>query len=164
MDMQVFFINIFYISKPLTHPSNDVKSSHINQLKNKEISVERRIYFYDTDAGGVVYYGNYLSYLEESRTEFLEKKGLRVPELEKRGLLYAVRKCSITYRSPARYGETLICDARLKEVTAAQFIFAQTIHEKKTQRLIAEAEVCLVCLNKDFKPTQIPEDLKQKLV
>ena len=126
--------------------------------------MEKRIFYHDTDAGGIVYYGNYLKYLEEARTEFLENKGLSVAIFRNRGLIYAVRKCSIIYRSPARYGETLLCDARLQKITAAQLIFDQLIHEKKTRRLVAEAEVTLACLNKDFKPVQIPDDLKAQLL
>ncbi len=125
--------------------------------------MEKRIYYHDTDAGGVVYYGNYLKYLEEARTEYLENKGLSVSQLREQGFLYAVRKCSITYRSPARYGETLLCSAKLKKISAAQMIFDQTIHEKKTGRLVVEAEVTLVSLDQNFKPIQIPEDLKTHL-
>jgi len=125
--------------------------------------MEKRIYYHDTDAGGVVYYGNYLKYLEESRTEFLEKKGLSVAQLHLSGFFYAVSKCSLTYRSPARYGDTVLCDARLKEVTAAQLIFEQTIHDKASGRLLVEARVNLVSLTKDFKPTAIPEAIKAKL-
>ncbi len=125
--------------------------------------MEKRIFYHDTDAGGIVYYGNYLKYLEEARTEFLEKRGMSVEMFKERGLLYAVRKCTITYRSPARYGDTILCDAKLLKITAAQLIFEQTIHHKKTGQLMIESEVILACLNKDFKPTQIPEDLKEKL-
>ncbi len=126
--------------------------------------MEKRIFYHDTDAGGIVYYGNYLKYLEEARTEFLENKGLSVALFRERGLVYAVRKCTIIYRSPARYGETIICDARLKNMTAVQLVFNQSIHKKGTDRLIAEAEVTLVCLTPDFKPVAIPEDLKEKMV
>ena len=125
--------------------------------------MEKRIFFHDTDAGGVVYYGNYLKYLEEARTEFLEKRNLSVSDFHKRGFLYAVSQCSINYRSPARYGEVLICDAELKNVTAAKLIFHQAIHEKKSGRLVVDSEVTLVCLNKDFKPVAIPEDMKHQL-
>ena len=113
--------------------------------------MEKRIYFHDTDAGGVVYYGNYLKYLEEARTEYLEQRGLSVGDFLARGLLYAVSACNVNYRSPARYGETLTCNAKLKKSTAVKLIFEQTIHEKKSGRLVLEAEVTLVCLNKDFK-------------
>ncbi len=125
--------------------------------------MEKRIYYHDTDAGGIVYYANYLKYLEESRTEFLEQHGLSVRLFQERGLIYAVSQCSITYRSPARYGETITCDANLRKCTAVKLIFSQRIHEKTTQRLIAEAEVTIVCLNKNFKPTALPDDLKQTL-
>ncbi|MFH1360124.1 MAG: thioesterase family protein [Candidatus Omnitrophota bacterium] len=126
--------------------------------------MEKRIYFHDTDAGGVVYYGNYLKYLEEARTEFLELKGLSVAAFHERGLLYAVSQCTIHYRYPARYGQVLICTATLIKASAVKLIFDQKIFEKKTNQLIVESEVTLVCLNKDFKPTPIPEDLKSKLL
>lgn len=138
----------------MTHLVRDVKRG----------CMEKRIYYHDTDAGGIVYYGNYLKYLEEARTEFLEKKGLGVEAFRKRNLIYAVRKCTITYCSPARYGDTLLCDATLTKATAAQLIFEQKIHHKESGTLIVEAEATLVCLTKDFKPTQIPEDLKAQLL
>ncbi len=126
--------------------------------------MEKRIFYHDTDSGGVVYYGNYLKYLEEARTEFLENKGLSVKDFHDRRFLYAVRKCNLTYRSPARYGDTIVCDATLKNVTAAQIIFDQKIFEKESGRLLVEAEVTLVSLNDAFKPVVIPEDLKEKLL
>lgn len=125
--------------------------------------MEKTIYYHDTDAGGVVYYGNYLKYMEESRTEFLSQKGLDVREIARLGFLYAVRKCSVTYRSPARYGDTIVCTAELKKVTAAQLMFEQKIHDKQSGRLLVEAQVDLVSLNRDFKPEPIPEAIKEKL-
>ncbi len=125
--------------------------------------MEKRIYYHDTDAGGIVYYGQYLCYLEEARTEFLEKQGLSVQMFKERGLAYAVRHCNIQYKSPARYGDTLVCTATLTKATAAQLVFDQKITDKKDGRLIVEAEVSLVCLNVDFKPTPIPDDLKAQL-
>ena len=122
--------------------------------------MEKQIYYYDTDAGGVVYYGNYLRYLEEARTEYLEKRGLTVEMLRERKFLYAVRKCSIKYKSPARYGDVITCDAVLKKSTAVQLIFDQKIYNKDTNKLLVEAEVSLVCLNQDFKPTPLPDYLK----
>jgi acyl-CoA thioester hydrolase len=125
--------------------------------------MEKRIYYHDTDAGGIVYYGQYLCYLEEARTEFLEKRGLSVELFKERGFVYVVRQCNVSYRSPARYGDTVLCDAQLKKMGASQLIFDQTVKDKKDGRLIIEAEVSLVCLNMDFKPTAIPDDLREKL-
>ncbi len=126
--------------------------------------MDKRIYYHDTDAGGIVYYGQYLCYLEEARTEFLEQKGLSVQQFKDRGLFYAVRQCNITYKSPARYGEILECAATLQKLTAVQLVFDQKITDKKDGRLIVSAEVSLVCISADFKPTPIPEDLKAKLL
>lgn len=124
---------------------------------------EKRIYYHDTDAGGVVYYANYLKYLEEDRTDFLEKKGLSIKEMHENNFLYAVRNCSVHYKSPARYGEIIVCESTLIKITAAQLVFDQKIFEKETRRPIIEADVSLVSLNKDFKPTPIPEKVKALL-
>ena len=125
--------------------------------------MEKKIYYHDTDAGGVVYYGNYLKYLEEARTEWLEGKGLGVKSFLDRGLLYAVRSCNITYKSPARYGDVIVCDAVLEKMTGVQLFFRQKVRNKTTGKDIVEAEVVLVCLGSDFKPQAIPGDMKEKI-
>ena len=130
----------------------------------KIVPMEKRIYYHDTDAGGVVYYANYLKYLEEARTVFMEEKGIPITSMHTEGFLYAVRKCDITYKSPARYGEMIVCVTALKEITAAQIIFTQSIREKESNRLIVKAEIALVSLTPDFKPTQISENIKSKLI
>ena len=124
--------------------------------------MEKRIFYHDTDAGGVVYYGNYLKYLEEARTEFLEKKGLSIKELQQKGFLYAVRKCALIYKAPARYGDTIVALAKLTKMTAAQMFFEQTISDKKTGQILVEAEVVIVSLTVDFKPTIIPDDIRRQ--
>lgn len=125
--------------------------------------MEKRIYYHDTDSGGVVYYGNYLKYLEESRTEFLESRGQSVKELQQEGFLYAVRKCNLTYKAPARYGDILVCNATLLKITAAQILFHQTIHLKETNQLLVDAEVTLVSLDSEFKATPIPDKIRDLL-
>ena len=125
--------------------------------------MEKQIYYHDTDAGGVVYYGKYLNYMEEARTQFLMQKGIDINLFRQKKFLYAVRKCTVTYKAPARYGDTIICDATLLKTTAAQLFFAQTVRNKKTGQLILEAEIVLVSLNKNFKPTPIPEDIRALL-
>ena len=125
--------------------------------------MEKRIYYHDTDAGGVVYYGRYLAFLEESRTELLDATGLTVKQLNDRGYLFAVRKCTITYKAPARYADVIVCNAKVIKMTAAQLIFEQTIHHKKTNQLLVEAEISLVCLSLDFKAKELPDDLRAKL-
>ena len=126
--------------------------------------MEKQIYYHDTDAGGVVYYGRYLNYLEEARTEFLERKGMAIDLFRQKKFLYAVRKCTIIYKSPARYGDIIMTETTLQKMTAAQITFDQKIYEKRTHKLLLEAEVTIVSLNKDFKPVAIPEEIKALLV
>lgn len=126
--------------------------------------MERQIYYHDTDAGGVVYYANYLKFLEEARTEFLEQKGLSIKQLHENHFFYAVKQCHLKYKSPARYGDVISCNATLKKITAAQMFFEQTVREKHSQRILVTAEVILVSLNKDFKPTLIADTIRNKLL
>ena len=125
--------------------------------------MEKRIYYHDTDAGGVVYYGNYLKFLEESRTEYIEDRGVSVREKDQEGFLYAVRQCNVTYKSPARYGDTVICEAEITKISAAQIYFKQRVIKKEDNTLLIEADVTLVSLTRDFKPTPIPDDVRDKL-
>ncbi len=125
--------------------------------------MRKQIYYHDTDAGGIVYYANYLKYLEEARTEFLESRGIGIAAFLARGLFYAVRSCNIIYKAPARYGDTVIVDARIAQLTGAQIVFAQSVVDQATGKPLAEASVALVCLTRDFKPRPIPADIKEKL-
>ena len=125
--------------------------------------IDRKIFYHDTDSGGVVYYANYLKYLEEARTQWLEDRGLGIQPFLDRGLLYAVRSCNISYLSPARYGDVISCDAQLEKITGVQLFFKQKVWDKSSGRAIAQADVTLVCLGRDFKPHAIPADMKEKL-
>lgn len=126
--------------------------------------MEKRVYYHDTDAGGVVYYGNYLKFLEEARTEFIEQRGVSVKESASSGFLYAVRQCNTTYKAPARYGDIIECTAQLEKISAAQIFFKQTVIRKSDQLLLVTANVTLVCLTKNFKPSIIPENIRAKLL
>lgn len=125
--------------------------------------MEKQIYYHDTDCGGVVYYGRYLNYLEEARTEYLQRRGFSVKDLAGQGISFAVRSCNILYKSPARYGDIIVCDASLRELTSAQIIFLQEIKHKDNGKLVAKAEVALVCLDNDFRPVAIPKEIKENL-
>ena len=126
--------------------------------------MDKKIYYHDTDAGGVVYYANYLKYLEEARTEYLEQWGKSVSQFIEQGFFFAVRSCNVTYKAPARYGETIEVNASVEKVTGTQIFFNQRIWNKATGQEIVEAHVSLVCLSMDFKPQAIPRTLREKLV
>lgn len=125
--------------------------------------IQKQIYYHDTDAGGVVYYANYLKFLEEARTQFFEDLGAGVRAFADHGLIYAVRYCNVAYKSPARYGDRIMCDAKVIKVTGAQVVFGQRVWDPADDRTLVEAEVALVCLTKEFKPHPLPDDLKKRL-
>ena len=110
-----------------------------------------RIYYEDTDCGGVVYYANYLKYFERARTHFLEECGLSVAGLIEQGTQFLVVHAEIDYRSPGRYGETLEIETRLSEVGQASLTFAHVIRERTTQRIIVEGSAKLVTVDDQLK-------------
>ena len=124
---------------------------------------EVRIYYQDTDCGGVVYYGNFLRYFEQGRTHWLETKGLSVKAFMDEGVLFAVVHAELFYRSPARYGETLTIATTLKEMRAASFTFAHEIREKASGRLVVEGSARLVAVDTQGKLVKLPKDLRGRL-
>jgi acyl-CoA thioester hydrolase len=117
-----------------------------------------KIYYEDTDAGGVVYYANYLRYLERARTEFLLKKGINVSEYHNKGYLFAVINVDISYKRPAKLGEIIEVTTEVLEITNATINFKHEIFRDDT--LLIEANVKLACITKDGKPQRLPDSFK----
>ena len=119
-----------------------------------------RVYYEDTDAGGVVYYANYLKYLERARTEWLRAAGFGQTDLaSERGLLFAVRSLSIEYRSPARLDDLLDVVARVGRVGGASIEFEQSIARESAE--LCRAQVRVACIDAEtFRPRVLPADLK----
>lgn len=123
--------------------------------------MKKKIYYHDTDCGGVVYYANYLKYLEEARTEFMAERGIVIEELHKKGFLFAVKSVNIQYKSPAKYGDILKIETGLKKVKAASFVFSQSVLREK--EVLVEADTVLVCINSEFSPQIIPQEVVKSL-
>jgi len=105
--------------------------------------MEVRIYYEDTDCGGVVYYANYLKYFERARTRYLEDRGLSVARLMAEGTVFVVVRAELDYRSPARYGETLVLDTVISDLTPASLTFAHVVKEKTSGRVVVEGSARL---------------------
>lgn len=121
--------------------------------------INKTVFYHDTDAGGVVYYGRYLNFLEEARTVFLDDIGFNVKTLNDQGFVFAVRHCDLTYKAPARYGDVLTCTAEVRAVTPARIVFKQQVLKTSSQDILVEASVEMVCVNTAFKPTAMPRAL-----
>ena len=121
-----------------------------------------KIYYEDTDAGGVVYYANYLKFLERARSEAIYELGFSNTGLKKEfGIIIIVKSCNIEYKKPAIFEDSLIIESQIKETTQTSFIMTQNI--KREEQLISSAEIRLVSVNLNGKPTKIPDKLKHKL-
>jgi acyl-CoA thioester hydrolase len=105
--------------------------------------MEIRIYYEDTDCGGVVYYANYLKYFERARTRYLEERGLSVAGLMNEGTVFVVVHAEADYRSPARYGETLVIETVVSDMAAASVMFAHVVTEKVSRRVVVEGSARL---------------------
>jgi acyl-CoA thioester hydrolase len=121
--------------------------------------MKRKIYYHDTDAGGVVYYANYLKYFEEARTEFFSSIGIDLKALQDKGILFVVAKVEVDYQSPAHYQEELDIEVNIKNLRNASFSVYYRITEGAGARLIVEAQTKMVCVNKDLGPIKIPDDI-----
>lgn len=116
-----------------------------------------KIYYEDTDAGGVVYYANYLCFMERGRTESLSDKGISVAEYHDKGYFFPVVHVDIHYRRPAKLGEVIEVATQVVEITNTTITFKQEIFRDDT--ILVEATVKLACINRDGKPQRIPSEL-----
>ena len=119
-----------------------------------------KIYYEDTDSGGVVYYANYLKFLERARSEIIKSLGFSNTNLrEKFNLFFIVKYCNINYKKPAKLEDELIVFTSVVSLSKTSLVMKQDV--KRHDDLVAEAEVCLVAVNMKGKPTKIPEELKK---
>ncbi len=125
--------------------------------------MEIKIYYEDTDCGGVVYYANYLKYFERARTQYLEERGFSVAGLANEGTQFMVVHAEIDYRSPARYGETLTIETKLSHIGNASLTFAHVIRERTSQRLVVEGSAKLVTLDGQGKVKRLDKAMAAAL-
>ena len=118
--------------------------------------MEVKIYYEDTDAAGVVYYANYLKYMERARTEFLNKKGIDVAEHHRRGILFAVVDVDMHYKRPAKLGEIISVTTEVTGMTHVTITIRHQVLRMNT--LLVEAMVRLACIDPDGKPRRIPPE------
>lgn len=121
-----------------------------------------RVYWEDTDAGGVVYYANYLKFMERARTEWLRSLGFEQQRLrDSHGVVFVVRRVEIDYLAPARLDDLLVVSTQRTETTRTCLTVAQEI---TTDNPLTRAKVQIVCIDpENFKPVKIPEPLLEKL-
>jgi len=123
-----------------------------------------RVYYEDTDAGGVVYYANYLKFMERARSERLRTLGLSQARLMDENLIFVVHSCSARYRAPARLDDELGVSARLLEIKGARLLFNQQVIRLADAVLLCEGQVTVACVSTDsLRPCALPDTLLNPL-
>ncbi len=125
--------------------------------------MEIRIYYEDTDCGGVVYYANYLKYFERARTDYLEQRGLSVSGFLKEGTQFMVVRAEVNYKSPARLGDILTVETAVDTSKNASVTFSHIIKEKTSGLVIVEGSATLVTTTLDGKLKRLDESLVKRL-
>jgi acyl-CoA thioester hydrolase len=120
-----------------------------------------RVYYEDTDHGGVVYHANYLKYMERGRTEFLRAGGIELDALEaEAGVLFAVTDIRVRYHQPARFNDALAVESALTGLRGARLSFHQVVRRTADDALLVEADVHVACIDRQGKAKRIPESVK----
>jgi len=135
-----------------------------------EFSWPVRVYYEDTDSGGVVYYANYLKFMERARTELLRSVGFEQDQLQQElGIIFAVRSANIQYKKPAKFNDELNVLTSISRIGKASIYFTQSIYLLGTnlsasKNLLADAEIKIACLNAEsFSPQSMPSSITKKM-
>jgi acyl-CoA thioester hydrolase len=127
-------------------------------------AMDVKIYYEDTDCGGVVYYANYLRFMERARTEYLASRGSSVKTLMDQGTIFMVFRVEIDYKAPARYGDTIEIETWVRDVTRATMIFEHIMREKMSRRVLVECRAKVVAVDADARPKRLSQEYVEKIM
>ncbi|MGB3691039.1 MAG: tol-pal system-associated acyl-CoA thioesterase [Jannaschia helgolandensis] len=113
-----------------------------------------RVYYEDVDLAGIVYYANYLKFIERARSEMVRAAGVDQDAMRSAGLVFAVSRVEADYLRPARYDDTLQVETTMGDVTAARFVMKQTV--MRDGRPLFRATVTIVCMDLSGRPRRLP--------
>jgi acyl-CoA thioester hydrolase len=128
------------------------------------LKIPVRVYYQDTDAGGVVFHAQYLAFMERARTELLNEAGIDIARFaERHGLLFMVHELTVKYHQPALLNDMLSVSAEVVKLGRASLVFRQRV--ERGVELLVEADVTLALVERSrMKPARIPEELEQALM
>ena len=128
----------------------------------EEFKYKVKVFYEDTDAGGVVYYANYLKFFERARTEAIAEIGLSNKKLlDKFGVLIIVKSCNIDYKKPAKLEDQLEIKSIISSISNSSFKMTQKVF--RDDDLLTSSEIHLVIVDKKGKPSRIPDELRKKI-
>ncbi len=120
-----------------------------------------RVYYEDTDLAGIVYYANYLKFIERARSEWLRELGVDQLRMKAEGLVFAVRRIEADYLSPARFDDLLAVETGLNTLGSARIVMDQRV--LRGERVLFAARVTVVCVAENGRPARIPADVAARV-
>lgn len=122
---------------------------------------ELRVRYSDTDHFGVVYYANYLNWLEAGRTEILRDNGISYADFEKKGMFAPVVKVEVEWKSSARYDDIITVETKIEKIGNSSVEFSYNIIRKKDNLLLATAKTVNVFITKEGKTVRVPDEVRK---
>lgn len=123
-------------------------------------SLPVRVYYEDTDMAGIVYYANYLKFIERGRSEWVREIGMDQNRMrEEEGIVFAVRRVEADYLGSAKLDDELIVETEVANVTAARLVMEQRV--KRGEEILFHAMVTVVCMNEAGQPVRLPANIRQ---
>lgn len=124
-------------------------------MMKKDHIISYRVYFEDTDMMGIIYHARYLYFFERARTEMLRERGFTLTDMAQKNIYFAIREANVRYHTPAYLDDVLHIFSSITAQTACTMLFKQMMMNQN-EKLIAEAAVMTVCVNRDLKPRRVP--------
>jgi len=138
--------------------------SCVTLFENSGEIMEFRVYYEDTDAGGVVYHGRYPGFFERGRTEYFRKRGLSVQQLHEEGIIFPVVRMELDFRYPARLDDLVRVESKMTAAGNTSFTMEQRLLRVGDEKLLVEGKVTLVCVNTAMKPKRLPTAVKNMIL
>lgn len=121
-----------------------------------------RVYYEDTDMGGIVYHANYLRYIERARSDWVRQLGNDQNAMREGGVVWVVRKIEAEYLSTARFDDELVVETTIDTITGARLVMAQLV--RRGEEEIFRAIVTAVCMNAEGRPVRLPAEIRASLM
>lgn len=122
-----------------------------------------KIYYEDTDCGGVVYYANYLKYFERARTELLESRGIFLKKLMDEGIFFVVADAYLKYLGPGRYGDIFSIETWIEKIGGASILFGHRVVRESGSSILVEGSVKIACVGRNSRPVRLSSDIIESL-
>jgi len=132
----------------------------MNETASKTVTLPYRVAYQDTDAGGVVYYANYLAFMERGRNEYLREIGRSIGQYQEDGIFFIVVEANLKYKAPAMLDDMLVVETTITEGKRSSVLFRQSVLRESDGQLLVEGMIKIACVNERLRPTRLPEELR----